>query len=390
MKRSWFLILTLAAFAGLTTSAWAAARKPIELIRELRALQEGLAMGESNAHLTQRELMTSIGLQLGAAEAEASSQPQNLRAAILYLLSGGEADAARELLKSGSLQPEYAELLKGALAYADGRYVEAASYLDLDARTLEPGLAGAVALVQGVIATKTHPQRAMQFFDHARLLSPGTLVEEAALRRQILLLGVADRKKFGFLLWRYIRRFGRSYYADAFLEQLSAKFAEHDDAALELQILDTFLSQLDAAKQRAFYLRLARAAIAKGKMKLARFAADRVLVLAKRGSQEEKSARIFKAAATTVTADVDEALSELTEIPAEDLDGEQRSLLRAAISVAQHIRRRPAEVAKASRSEQKGAGAAHMPELSVVGQQTLQRAKALLVSVDAALREVRN
>src|SRR5690606_33344903 len=120
---------------------------------------------------------------------------------------------------------------QGALAYAEGRDDEARAHLlGVDARRLDPGLAGAVALVQSALVADTDPKRASEFLDQARLLAPGTLVEEAALRRQILLLPSIGQLHRLVLLTRYVRRFGKSYYARAFWRQLAAGVAglEHE------------------------------------------------------------------------------------------------------------------------------------------------------------------
>ena len=52
-------------------------------------------------------------------------------------------------------------------------------------------LAGQVAFARSVLETRRDPKAAIARLDWARLLAPGGLVEEAALRREIGLLAEA-------------------------------------------------------------------------------------------------------------------------------------------------------------------------------------------------------
>ena len=56
---------------------------------------------------------------------------------------------------------------------------------------LDARLAGEVAFARSVLETKRDAKTAVDLLDWARLLAPGGLVEEAALRREIALLAEA-------------------------------------------------------------------------------------------------------------------------------------------------------------------------------------------------------
>ena len=65
---------------------------------------------------------------------------------------------------------------------------------------------------------KANAKAAVELLDWARLLSPGGLVEEAALRREIALLaGAKDVARVAMLTRQYVTRFAASLYAADFL-----------------------------------------------------------------------------------------------------------------------------------------------------------------------------
>src|SRR5262249_35028917 len=146
-------------------------------------------------------------------------------------------------------------VLRGALAYAEGRGGEAHALLgDVSALSLDPILAGHVALVQAELVANSDPRRAIARLDEARLLAPGTLVEEAALRRQVSLAGAAGlAEMFEALSGQYLRRFPKSFYAASFKQQFAAELAGRKAGAVETTKLDTAINALENSEQRELY-----------------------------------------------------------------------------------------------------------------------------------------
>ena len=190
--------------------------EPYELVRALQTVQDGIANGDTAAHGSHIALIRQIGEKFLAADPGVWSNPQNGQAVIIYLLSGGGPQVVRKLPRDKLNVDE--RLFDGALAYVEGRQDEARELLkDVKPRTLPSGLGGQVALVQGALFARAEASLAIERLDDARLLLPGTLVEEAALRREILLVGQAeDFDKFEFLTLAYIRHYRNSVYAGDF------------------------------------------------------------------------------------------------------------------------------------------------------------------------------
>lgn len=366
------------------------ARGPFELVRALRVLQDEIAKGSSDAHLTQREVMANLSAELASVAPERWKEPRNARAAVLYVLSGGDPRILRSLLGLGGLSPAIERLMRGSLAYAEGRSGEAAEHLaDIEARSLDPGIAGTIALVQSALAAKADPSKAMALLDEARLLSPGTLVEEAALRREILLLPAAGQlDRLEPLLARYIRRFGKSFYATVFWRQLASEIAGLALAEKpERQArLTAALDALDGERRQQVYLSMAQEAIVRGRVGLTRFAAGNAMQLANPGSTDDLRAKLYEAAALIVTDQYERGLASLTGITREKLPAPDAALADAALAVAAEIRRPPSQgPATAVREPVAGVSSERVRELSGIGLRAVERAQTMLASVDALL-----
>lgn len=363
-------------------------QEPFQLIRDLNRLQDAVAEGRPEAHLAQKTLMAALPAKMAAATPEMWEAPRNRRAALGFVLNGGAPRILRTLLSQGRFPEEEQELAKGVLAYAEGRDAEASTYLaGVDARSLSRSLGGPIALVQASLVSEKDPGGAMTLLEQARLLSPGTLVEEAALRRQILLLPVAkEAGRLEFLLRRYIRQFGKSFFASAFWRQLAIVLAnlENIEHPKQLAKLERVFGELDKESQQSLYLLIARQGLANGKSALARFAA----ILAARipgGKANLSRAQLYEAAALIVTEDYDHALTNLMEITPDGLTNEDAVLRDAVLFMARQIRLQPRQSDLYPAPADEPTTRAH--ELSEIGLRTIERAQALVADVDALWRE---
>jgi chemotaxis protein MotC len=357
-----------------------APREPAEIVRSLHTLQDRIAHGSTDAHLSQRALLAQIAEQLALARPEAWKDARNARAAVAFVLSGGDPRLLRRLAGQGALAGMDEALVQGAMAYGESRNAEAADLLGrIDARSLDPSIAGHVALVQAELVAAKSPKKALAFLDDARLLSPGTLVEEAALRRQIAIVATAkDLDRFDMLSTNYLRRFAKSVYAGSFRRQFAADVAGREDAgnASRTARLAAALEALDPADCRDIYLAIAREALIKGKVELTRFAADSTVRLVEEASAERRRASLYAAAVLVVTEDFDKGVSALEAMDRGGLDEEDAELLDAARSVAAEVRRQP--VPNDAPSRVRGEDAATTVQIAETARQTMARADRLI------------
>ncbi len=218
-------------------------------MRALQALQDQVAHGSAAAQAAQAKMLAHVADAFAAADPAVWREPRNAGAAALYLFSAGRAAAVRAVLeRHPAFTPEGDRLVKGALAYAEGQDDIARTLLGgLDPRAMPASLGGHLALVMATLLADKDPARADAMLDAARLLVPGTLVEEAALRRQIFLLAdAATLDKFTALSRQYIRRFRSSVFAANFkgrLTSFAVKLAVAGDVA-QLAKLDPVFAEL--------------------------------------------------------------------------------------------------------------------------------------------------
>lgn len=160
--------------------------QPYLQVRVVQNLQAQTAKGSTQALKAQRKLIINLNQHFLELLARVWQNEQNARAAVIHLLSGGHPAVGHRLLSLDPPPDVDPALLKGALAYIEGRKNEAYSvFSTIDPLSLSPTLGGQIALVQAILALPDNLQDAQTAIDKARLLLPGSLVEEAALRRGV-------------------------------------------------------------------------------------------------------------------------------------------------------------------------------------------------------------
>jgi chemotaxis protein MotC len=317
-------------------------RTPVDLIRALRASQDRITQGATEAQLSQRTVLTQIGEQLAAVQPETWKEPRNARAALAFVLCGGAPATLKKLIELGAIPAIDDKLARGVLAYGEARDADALELLSaIDARELNASIAGHIALAQAELTAKKDPKKALDFLDDARLLAPGTLIEEAALRRQVgIVAATGEFGQFEMLATDYLRRFAKSVYANAFRRQFAADVAARADTGDGDHIarLQTALDALEPAERRDIYLVIAREALVRGRTALARVAASNAAPLFDEGSMGRLQAGIYEAAALVLNQDIDKGAFMLEAMDTAKLGEEEAELVAAAGSVAAEIR----------------------------------------------------
>ena len=211
-------------------------------------------------------------------------------------------------------------------------------------REIEPSLAAHVALVQGIVYAAREPEQAIKSFEVARLLAPGSLVEQGALRRQTMVaskLGRWDQAEK--LAAQYLRRFGNAVYAPTFYREIAEQLAGEPDTRDEEQFarLVRLFDLIGTTSRRQTYLLLAERAVLSGKVKMARFAAARASELYDPGSAELTRLQVYGAAANVASDQTVVGMSTLESIDRGRLGARDTLLADAAIEVGEDVRREP-------------------------------------------------
>ena len=344
-SRSFALLLAALSFVSMARAATPdpvpSSGQPYELVRSLQAVQDGIASGDTAAHSGHLALIRQIGEQFLAADPAVWSNPQNGQAIVVYLLSGGTPQIVRKLPRDRLNVDE--RLFNGALAYVEGRQEEARELLkDVKLREIPLSMSGQIALVLGALLSTSDASVAIERLDDARLLLPGTLVEEAALRREIVLVGQAeDFDKFEFLTLAYMRRYRNSVYAGDFWQRFSSVLTRTSLAVDERRFprIVALLDQLDRASRLKFYLTISKVALVRGRIAVVRLAGEQALPLSPDGSAERERSHLFRGVARALTDEYEGGVAELKAVDRAKLAEPDVLLLNATIQLALDVRK---------------------------------------------------
>lgn len=261
MRRAGWIMLLLSIVA-----MEAHAQPFADMVRDLNSMQSRMAFGDAAAREQAARQFDLIERSISEADAPLLSDERNARAAIIYLLCGGAPGKVRDLVRSSRVNETLSALLEASLQYADGDAAATNALMHFDARQYPPALGGHLALVQAGLLIGTDNARAIALLDLARLLMPGSLVEEAALRREISILDpVRDAEKLGLLAVRYASKYASSPFARHFWALLPAIARGVPTSSLLASRFAVVLDKAPTGERADLYLALSRRALLAGK-----------------------------------------------------------------------------------------------------------------------------
>lgn len=326
----------------------AAAAEPVplyKLVRSLQGIQDSIVRGEIDAIGMQRFLLNEIDKRLRNADMSVFEDTRNVDAALIYAMSGGNPETLDFLADrdvAGNFDTRITSILRrylngrGAMTLAqvkevvpEYRHTAIGPYLEL---------IGANALME------KDRETALRYFDWARLSAPGTIVEEAALRRALFLTTrKGDSARALPYLRRYARRFMNSPYASQFADIFVGLVLDNPKALPPTEV-SGILSLTEPRKRREIYLRLARRAAIFGNHELAAFAADE----AKRLSDDAEPralalAELYSAMVSVPNGNIDEVMDRLQTVSDEELPPKDRFLRQAAEIIVNEVVAPPSE-----------------------------------------------
>lgn len=362
---------------------------PFEVVRSIEAIQDQIVLGNQSAKIRLPKVIVQLTQRLMAASAETWRDPRNVQALTIYGLSGGSPRALRKVIESGICTGPDLELLRGSLAYAEGRDAEAKLLLTrIEASSFPAAIGGHLALAQAVLIAKDNPHGAIKLLDQARIWAPGSLVEETALRREIVIAGdLGDLDKFRALVMEYFWRFPSSVYAESFRQRVAA-------AAIQLGLasdpanfakIEMLAAELDQPNRLKFYLLIAKKSLVAGKARLARLAASEAVELAQYRSAERAEARLIEGAALVLTNNYETGFSELKALDAQDLPKEDLALKEAITSLTSAITGDPGAERRAAISEPDVGNSTMFPE----AQRAINSASELIGGIEEQLAQTR-
>ncbi|TJW72354.1 MAG: chemotaxis protein MotC, partial [Mesorhizobium sp.] len=310
--------------------------QPYQLVRSLQLIQDRIAGGDHAALPMQAKLLEMTDARLRAADAEDFKDPKNFRALLVYGMSGGNPVTVAAAASRATTDPQSLAIAKGVVAYLNGRPAAAIEILKpIDPMSVSADLGAFLALVKGSLLATDEPATALTLLDEARLLSPGTLVEEAALRRSVgLAVTQGDAARFAHASTQYVAGYLYSPYASQFADSfVSGVIALH--MSISQDKLADITSMMDPEREKVIYLRIARRAAIDGLADLSAFASARAEQGRNgKGNQDDPRAVLYSSLSTVTSATIDDVRTRLGKIDRGKLSESDRALLDAAQAVA--------------------------------------------------------
>ncbi len=347
------LVQAVAAGPAAATEPAAPVLAPYQMVRSLQIVQDRIADGDHAALPMQKKMIEMIDKRLLSASPEEFADRRNFEALVIYGMSGGNPKTLETVAAGLALDPHDAALTGGLVAYFKSNPGKAASQLSsLDPAKETPQIGAFLALVKGTIAALQRPEKGLPLFDLARLFAPGTLVEEAALRRSIsIAASINDRERFLRASEQYSRRFLRSPYASHFADGFINGVVSLREG-LDLQAVEAIVSAMNAEQQLAIYLRIARKSAIAGYSELAEFASARArLVSGKVDGPEDPRAAFYNALASVTTQSIEEVARRLDAIDRKTLAKRDIRLLDAAKEIVRGVTASPLDSSGAAVAE---------------------------------------
>lgn len=317
--------------------------EPYKLIRSLQVVQDAVVSGDHSAMEMQRFLLGVIDSRLRSADEKVFDDPRNVDAALIYAMSGGNPETLEILAikdKFGNFDNEITTVLR---AYLNGRAAKTQEELQEVVDIYRDTPVGPyLTLVAANVTAALNDSSALELFDWARLTAPGTLVEEAALRRSLFIAernGLIDEAISYAQL--YARRFINSPYAGQYADLLVDLVVLNYGKVGEDR-LNAILSFMDRPRKREVYLRIARKAVISGLRDLALIASEKAEELLMPGDEVPKVlAGLYSGMARVPTEGVNAVLETLNAVPEQQLTRRDRALREAARTMAAEVVRKP-------------------------------------------------
>ena len=333
-------VLTLLAFSHARAEEAPGRLQPYQMVRSLELVQDRIAGGDHAALPMQKKLLELIDARFREADDREFAERRNFDALMVYAMSGGNPATVAASLEGLSLHEADSAATTGILRYLAGDIGGARQAMaTVEPETHTQEVAAFLALVKGSVVANDDAGAGLRLLDRARLLAPGTLVEEAALRRT-LALAVTERDADRFMRGaeQYARRFLRSPYAAQFAETFVSGLMTLKDG-LDLPRAEQAIAWMSPEQARTVYLRLARRAAIDGDTALLAFASRHARADDAAGVDDVRDTRsaLYASISSVTSETVAEVLARLGELDASRLSAGDRALLEAARAVASEV-----------------------------------------------------
>ncbi|MDD9908492.1 MAG: hypothetical protein OXR62_02255 [Ahrensia sp.] len=329
----WFVFATSAAVAKVDRID---SEDPTELLAVLAQVQDDVAQNGAAAI----ELQTFLLERIEGIFQDRSATDLSVLMVTEYALSGGNPSTALRLFR---LMPDGAPHQDVALAmrpYLRGRSETARDRFEkLDMKSVPVRLRALLILAQGMLKSALDDPTSIRELRQAKMMMPGTLVEEAASRRLVEIYAQqGETDKVMRVAAQYWQRFPRSPYRKQ-MEKLVADQMIIDDSEETRQWAKRLAGLSNFERLAAFAAQLARASIFAGNSDLADFATS-LIPTSKEAERlaTTKRSRLMREISRLTSEDVKDVAKRLESFDTNGLLASDRRLLQASRGIARAIK----------------------------------------------------
>jgi len=325
--------------------------QPWRLVRSLQKVQDEIANGTPNSLGIYRKLLVETSRWLQDLDEHVWAHERNVLALAVYVLAGGNPSVGRQVQKVAGLNPSRKRSLEAALAYVDRDYYRARNLLlEIDHTILPHSAAGQFALAKAMVTSSRDIDVAMEYLDEVRRLSPGTLLEEAALRRSIRISGEKrDIQKLSNYSNLYLRRFDKSAYFGDFLRNYAVGVVKvpKSQGAEVLKHLKSVLPQLSDNQKVFLVISVLRGSVISGRLVTGRWASNWLLNNTQNNDKFRARIKLYSIAMGILDPDdFDEAFRNLKQLPREQFQEQDQKLHDALMKMGRRIGSAPIDIEK--------------------------------------------
>ncbi len=330
---------------------------PVDLVQDLLNGQDRMAQGDRSALGADDSVTGRVAAGLEAMSVDTWLSGRHARALIVYTLSGGDPRVLRRATAQVVQAGLSAVLVEGAVAYATGEREAATKLLaNVAVRTLPRLLVAPVALAQAATIEEERGGTVLAILDEARLSAPGTLAEEAALRRSVDLLTRDGAVTEAIaMLAKYLWRFGGSIHADAVLSRAVSAIAGHPRISDQIIGVTSSLKRLEPDVRNEMWLAIAQVSVGQGALDLVRHAMTEILGTSDLSQRQSARVQLYSAA-VQVVAGKKSIVGSLDQIDSDNLEQADQELLSRVRAVDGQLSRDRTEATKSQKMHQPGSG----------------------------------
>lgn len=316
--------------------------KPTLEIRALQRLQDGLVSGAPDASNEYRAQLKASSRTLKLVNEKTWQYKKNLDAVALFTLIGGDPKVGKIARSKTGLSKDHTLYLDAALAYSEGKLGRAYNlFKKIDFKHVPNSTAAQFAIVKSMLFGRSDAKAAKDYLNLARKFAPGTLAEEASLRRLIRMSSDnKDIKLFVRISRIYISRFKNSFYFNDFLKNYAYSLVRMPKMAEEkiLSSLKHLFKSLKGNQQLAVASYVSGITTEIGMFKLSAWTSKVALSLSRENGKLHTRMKLYHLASTVTQLGANDTMMDIIEGINDDvLNTKDKQLYNSVIALSQRL-----------------------------------------------------